>query len=147
MAEVRIRRLAESDRNGWEALARGFHGFFGTEVGDDDYGRTWRRLIDGSELRGAGVWTGGEMTGLAHYLFHPGVWRAGRCYLADLFVAPAARRQGLATALIRWVARDGEEHGFPRLYWNTLADAEARALYDTVADVTEHVVYNYRRDS
>lgn len=119
---------------------------FGTEVDDDGYQRIWERMLDGSQIRGAGAWVDGRMTGIAHYLFHAGAWREGRCYLADLFVDPAARRQGVATALLRWVARDGAEHGFPRLYWNTLADSEARALYDTLADYTGHVVYNYRRD-
>jgi GNAT superfamily N-acetyltransferase len=40
------------------------------------------------------------------------------------------RRQGVATAMIEWVARDAAEHGAPGLYWNTLEDAPARALYD-----------------
>ncbi|MCE7004079.1 GNAT family N-acetyltransferase [Kibdelosporangium philippinense] len=86
------------------------------------------------------------MVGIAHYVFHPGIWGDGRCYLADLFVDPNVRRQGIATAMIRWVAADAEEHGFPRLYWNTLEDAPARTLYDQVADLSAgHILYTYRR--
>jgi GNAT superfamily N-acetyltransferase len=63
------------------------------------------------------------MVGIAHYVFHASIRRAGgRCYLADLFVDPEVRRRGVATAMIEWVARDAEEHGVPRLYWNTLED-------------------------
>ncbi|MET8526509.1 GNAT family N-acetyltransferase [Micromonospora sp. NPDC005172] len=70
---------------------------------------------------------------------------AGRCYLAELFVDPQARRQGIATAMIEWVAKDGDEHGSPRLYWNTEVDADARALYDKIAVYRDYVVYNYSR--
>jgi hypothetical protein len=50
--------------------------------------------------------------------------------------------------MIRWVARNAEEHGFPRLYWNTLDDAPARALYDKVADFQKGLIhYAYRRDA
>lgn len=86
------------------------------------------------------------MVGLAHYYFHTGLWHAGRCYLADLFVAPEARRRGIATAILKWVARDAAEHNSPRLYWNTeLDNTDARALYDTVADYKGLIVYSYRR--
>jgi hypothetical protein len=50
--------------------------------------------------------------------------------------------------MIGWVARDAEEHAFPRLYWNTLDDAPARALYDEVADHHQGLVYYaYRHDA
>jgi len=59
-----------------------------------------------------------------------------------------ARRQGIATAVIKWVARDAEEHGFPGLYWNTLEDAPARALYDKVGKFHKGFIhYAYRRDA
>ena len=85
--------------------------------------------------------------GVAHYLFHASVWFAGKCYLADLFVDDRVRRRGVATAMIEWVARDAEEQGFPALYWNTLEDAPARALYDKVGRLNAGLVhYSYRRD-
>ncbi|GGK54644.1 hypothetical protein Ppa06_12890 [Planomonospora parontospora subsp. parontospora] len=40
------------------------------------------------------------------------------------------------------------EHDFPGLYWNTLEDAPARALYDKVGKFHEGLVhYAYRRDT
>jgi GNAT superfamily N-acetyltransferase len=145
-AMVEISPLTESDRAGWEALARGHHACFGTEIGDDGYEQTWRRVLDGEQTRGVAARLDGTIVGIAHYVFHAGIWQAGgRCYLADLFVHPSARRRGIATALIKWVAKDAEEHGFPRLYWNTLDNAPACALYDKVADLQEGLIcYAYR---
>jgi GNAT superfamily N-acetyltransferase len=145
---VEISFLAESDRPCWEALARAFDAHFGVERGNDAYVRTWRRLLDREQPRAIAARLDGDMVGIAHYVFHEGVWGAGRCYLADLFVDAAARRRGVASAMIRWIARDADDQGFPRLYWNTLEDSPVRALYDRVANVNEGlVVYSYRRDS
>jgi GNAT superfamily N-acetyltransferase len=148
-AMVEISLLTESDRAGWEVLARGHHGHFGTEIGDDGYEQTWQRVLDGERTRGIGARLDGKMVAIAHYVFHAGIWGAGgRCYLADLFVDSEVRRRGIATAMIKWVARDAEEHGFPRLYWNTLDNAPARALYDKVADFHKGLIYYaYRRDA
>ena len=144
---VEISFLTESDRAGWEVLARGKDAYFEVERGAGAYERTWRRLLDDERLRGIAARLDGRMVGIAHYLFHASVWYAGRCYLADLFVDADVRRQGIATAVIEWVARDAGEHGFPSLYWNTLEDAPARALYDKVGKFHQGLIhYGYRRD-
>jgi GNAT superfamily N-acetyltransferase len=145
---VEIGFLAESDRAGWEVLARGKDRYFDVERGDDSYERTWRRLLGDERIRGIAARLDGTMVGIAHYLFHASVWYSGKCYLADLFVDAEVRRQGVATAMIEWVARDAEEHGAPGLYWNTLEDAPARALYDRVGKLHEgFILYTYRRDT
>jgi GNAT superfamily N-acetyltransferase len=147
-AVVEISFLTESDRASWARLARGKDTYFAVARSDDDYERTWRRLLDDERIRGVGARLDGRMVGIAHYLFHASVWYAGRCYLADLFVDAEVRRQGVATAVIGWVARDAQEHGFPGLYWNTLEDAPARALYDKVGKYNEGLIhYSYRRDA
>ncbi|MFF7211171.1 GNAT family N-acetyltransferase [Streptomyces sp. NPDC008238] len=145
---VEIGFLTASDRTRWEALARGKDTYFGVERDDDSYARTWRRLIDDERIRGIAARLDGEMVGIAHYLFHASVWYAGKCYLADLFVDPDVRRRGVATALIEWVARDAEQHDSPGLYWNTLEDAPARALYDKLGRFHQgFILYTYRRDA
>ncbi|WP_026214307.1 GNAT family N-acetyltransferase [Nonomuraea coxensis] len=145
---IEIGFLTESDRARWESLARGKDAYFKVERGDDDYARTWRRLLDDEQIRGIAARLDGRMVGIAHYLFHAGVWQAGRCYLADLFVDAEARRRGIATAMIDWTARDAKERGFPGLYWNTLEDAPARALYDKVGRLHKGLIlYTYRRDA
>ena len=145
---VEISFLTESDRAAWEELARGKDTYFGVERGGDDYERTWRRLLDDEQMRGAAARLDGKMAGIAHYLFHASIWHAGECYLADLFVNAQARRQGIATAMIEWVARDAREHGFPGLYWNALEDAPARALCDKVGKYHAGLIqYDYRRSA
>ena len=145
---VEISFLTETDRVCWEVLARAKDAYFEVERSDDAYEQCWRRLLEGEQTRGIAARLDGRMVGIAHYVFHAGVWGAGRCYLADLFVDAEVRRQGVATAVIKWVAGNGEEHGFPRLYWNTLEDAPARAMYDKIAQLNNGLIlYTYRRDA
>lgn len=144
---VEISFLTESDRACWEVLARGKDTYFEVQRSDDSYERTWRRLLDDEEIRGIVARLDGRMVGIAHYLFHASVWYARKCYLADLFVDAEVRRRGVATAMIEWVARDAEECGAPSLYWNTLEDAPARALYDKLGKFHEgFILYTYRRN-
>ncbi|MGW4483884.1 N-acetyltransferase family protein [Amycolatopsis sp. NPDC004368] len=145
---VEISFLTESDRAEWEALARGKDTHFHVHRTDADYDRTWRRLLDDERIRGAVARLDGAMVGNAHYLFHASIWYSGKCYLADLFVDPLARRQGIATALLEWVAADAARSGYPSLYWNTLEDAPARELYDRVGKHNAGLIhYSYRRDA
>lgn len=141
-AMLEISPVTGSDRAYWEVLARGFNAYFATEVGDDGYERTWRRLLDGTQIRGIAARLDGKMVGFAHYFFHTSVWSAGDCYLEDLFVDQEHRRRGVALALIEWVARDAEEHGAAKLYWHTTQDnVTARALYDKVAKFKGFITY------
>ena len=153
-AVMSIGPLTALDRNEWEGLTRSFHAHWAgrpgrpaIEIDDDGYERTWQRLVGGEQIRGICARLDGKMVGIAHYLFHAAVWGLGRCYLAELFVDPRVRRRGIATALIEWVAQDAEEHGAPRLYWNTEVDAHARALYDKIAVYRGYIVYNYSRSA
>lgn len=143
---LEISLVTESDRAEWEVLARGHHTHFAHDISDDSYEPTWQKLL-ADRIRGIIARLDGKAIGVAHYVFHASVWgNGGRCYLADLFVEPAARRRGVATAMINWVATDAKEHGAPRLYWNTLTDAPARALYDRLAKYNEGLIlYTYRR--
>ncbi|MFD6162574.1 GNAT family N-acetyltransferase [Nocardia sp. NPDC060256] len=143
---VEIRLLTESDRASWELLARGKDLYFAVERSDADYERAWRRLLDDEQIRGIAARLDGKMVAIAHYVFHASIWYRGKCYLADLFVDAEVRRRGVATAVIEWVAQDAEKHGFPGLYWNTLEDAPARALYDNVGKYHQGLIhYTYGR--
>ncbi|WP_116203190.1 GNAT family N-acetyltransferase [Amycolatopsis circi] len=143
---MQINFLTETDRADWEVLARGKDAYFDVERTDGSYDRTWRRLLDDDRIRGVAAKLDGTMVGIAHYLFHASIWYSGKCYLADVFVNENVRRKGVATALIEWVARDADEQGFPSLYWNTLEDAPARALYDRVGKYHDgFILYTYKR--
>ena len=60
--------------------------------------------------------------------------RAARiAVMEDLFVAPEARGQGAADALIRACADRAREHGAPVLIWETAPDNHrAQAVYERV---------------
>ncbi|ANZ36296.1 GNAT family N-acetyltransferase [Lentzea guizhouensis] len=144
---LKIDFLTGSDRAGWEELARGKDAHFSTDRTPADYDRAWDRLLGPGPVRGIGAWLDDRMVAVAHYVFHESVWGVdGRCYLADLFVDPSVRRQGVATSVIHRVAADARENGYRSLYWNTLADAPARALYDRVGTFHDgFIFYSYRR--
>jgi GNAT superfamily N-acetyltransferase len=145
---LEISSLTDGDRAGWEVLARSFHGLAGREFSDANYGLTWGRLLDGGQIRGLVARLDGKVVGFAHYLCHASVWAGGKCYLADMFVAPEVRRRGVARSLLERVARDARGLGATRLYWHTTPDnAAARALYDEVARLEELVVYTRRLDA
>lgn len=144
---IDIGPLRAEDRAAWEVLARGYKSFYRTDVPDEGYEETWRRLMDGREVHGVGAWLDGRLVGIAHYLFHVTFWSAESCYLQDLFVGEAARGQGAARGLIERVAEESRRRGAARLYWTTKQDnASARALYDKVARFNGFVRYDYPLD-
>ena len=141
---LRIAPLAPDDHPRWLELARGYKAFYGTHVTDEEYARTWRRLLDADGVRGMGAHVDGKLAGIAHYLFHTATWNKEVCYLQDLFVDPALRGRGVARALIEAVAAAARERGAEKLYWLTQThNATARALYDKVARYNDFIRYDY----
>ncbi|MBP7580160.1 MAG: GNAT family N-acetyltransferase [Vogesella sp.] len=107
---------------------------------------TWQRFLDPAEPMHARLaWRGGQLLGLAHYVFHRNTLMAQHaCYLQDLFTVPAARGQGVARQLIAAVLAEAQAAGSPSVYWHTCHDnAAARQLYDRVARDTGFVVYRH----
>ena len=90
-----------------------------------------------------GGYVDGRLAGFAHYLFHRSTWAPKRyCYLEDLFVADSARGRGLGRALIEAVYAKAEAADASRVYWLTQSgNAQARALYDKVADNLGFIQY------
>ncbi|RSD09228.1 GNAT family N-acetyltransferase [Amycolatopsis eburnea] len=141
---MKIGPLEETDRERWETLARGYKEFYRTEVPDEGYERTWRRLRRAEDVFGcAARLDSGRMVGFAHYLFHANPWAARSCYLQDLFVAETERGRGVGRGLIEYVAQVARDHGAARLHWLTQQDNErARLLYDKVAVARGFISYD-----
>lgn len=60
----------------------------------------------------------GTLVGLLHYVVHPVAGCiAPVCYMQDLFVSPACRRQGVARALLAELKKTAEHAGYDRIYW------------------------------
>jgi GNAT superfamily N-acetyltransferase len=144
MESPRIGPLAREDRAGWEPLARGYKEFYKTETSGAEYDAAWSRILARGDVFGIGAKVEGKLVGIAHYLFHASAWADRVCYLQDLFVAPEARGQGIARALIEAVAEAAREGNAARCYWHTQErNATARALYDRVGRFKGFIRYDY----
>ena len=136
--------LRPEDRAAWEVLARGYKEFYETRTNAAQYEAAWQALMRGESVHGLGAHVDGRLLGIAHYLFHPGVWAESNCYLADLFIARDARGHGLGRALIGAAAVEARARGAVRYYWHTHEDnAVARALYDKVARHAGFIRYDF----
>ena len=143
-APIVIVPLTPGDRAEWEALARGYKGFYRTKIPDEAFERTWRALLAGDRIHGLGARLDGKLAGLAHYLFHAQTWSPDCCYLQDLFTAQEARGKGVATALIEAVAEEARKRSAIKFYWLTKEDnRKARALYDRIARWKGFLRYDY----
>jgi len=103
--KVVIRPISENEREAWNPLWAGYLAFYKTTLPREISDLTWDRFHDPEEpIFALGGYINGELMGIAHYLFHRSTWAPHRyCYLEDLFVAEAARGQGLGRELIEAV--------------------------------------------
>jgi len=144
--EIVIRPIGEDERAAWVPLWDGYLAFYRTALTQDVTDLAWSRFHDPDEpMFALGGYVDGRLAGFAHYLFHRSTWAPKRyCYLEDLFVAESARGHGLGRTLIKAVYKKAEAAGASRVYWLTQSsNAQARALYDQVAD--NHGFIQYRK--
>jgi GNAT superfamily N-acetyltransferase len=130
---VTIRDAGPADEAAWRGLWAGFLEFYQTRLDPAVTDRTWARLMDpAAPLKARLAVVDGVVLGFAIHQHHPSTWVMGEdCYMEDLFVAPAARGQGLGEALIADLVALARTRGWHRLYWHTDAtNATARRLYD-----------------
>ncbi|HEV7878366.1 GNAT family N-acetyltransferase [Bradyrhizobium sp.] len=143
-ANVLIRAIGEDERDAWDPLWAAYLSFYQSTLAQEISDLAWSRFHDPDEpLFALGGYVDGRLLGIAHYLFHRSTWAHHRyCYLEDLFVAEGARSKGLGRALIDEVYRKAEAAGANRVYWLTQSsNAQARALYDKVADNLGFIQY------
>ena len=139
-----IRPVGVDERAAWEPLWKGYQAFYEVALSDETTTVTWARLHDPAEpMYILGAYVEGRLAGIVHYLFHRSCWSIGNyCYLQDLFVAEEARKLGIGRALIAAVEREARAAGASRIYWLTQeGNANARALYDKVADRSGFIQY------
>jgi ribosomal protein S18 acetylase RimI-like enzyme len=91
-----------------------------------------RELLEGGQT--AVLLAGAGPDGLAVLRFRPAIWsQAPECYLAELYVAPEMRGQGLGRALLEEAITFARAQGADYMDLNTSAqDVAARALYESV---------------
>ena len=142
--DVIIRPLRVDERADWEPLWKGYQAFYKVAISDHTTAVTWTRLHDPAEPMGAlGAYVNGKLCGIVHYIFHRSCWTIGDyCYLQDLFVAEAARGQGLGRRLIAAVEEKARAAGASRVHWLTHeTNADARILYDKLAERSGFIQY------
>jgi GNAT superfamily N-acetyltransferase len=143
-----IRHVAGSDLPGWLPLWEGYNRFYGrdgaTALPPLVTETTWQRLLDPSEQMFALVAeVGGQLAGLAHYLFHRSTTALPSvCYLQDLFTAEPFRGRGIAGALIERVYEGAKAAGARRVYWHTHeTNFVAQRLYEKLAERSGFIVF------
>ena len=143
---VAIRPLSAADEAAWLDLFGAYIAFYRASVPNAVIAMTWQRMLSPDEpelVALVAVDAADTPIGLAHLVLHRSTWSPTRyCYLEDLYVAAAARGQGVGRALIAAVYAEADRRGCTRTYWMTEADnGPARALYDRVANDTTYVQY------
>ncbi|CAN7428716.1 GNAT family N-acetyltransferase [Rhizobium sp. LjRoot98] len=144
-ATLTIRPIESGDEQDWRRLWKAYLAFYETTLPDDIYALTFSRLLSGAAHEYAGFLAvlDGRPVGLAHYLFHRSCWQKNSiCYLQDLFADPEVRGQGIGRALIEAVYARANAEKAEEVYWMTQDfNANARKLYDRIADKTPFIIY------
>jgi GNAT superfamily N-acetyltransferase len=116
------RRVAQTDRAGWDPLWEGYNRFCGRQLPAEITDTTWSRFFDPDEpVHALVAERGGEPFGLTPCLFHRSTIMIGpTCYLQDLFTAEKARGRGIGPYADRGGIRAGAGR---RCVADLLADA------------------------
>jgi len=142
-----VRFVAESDREAWESLYRGYRDFYGKPHDPAVYETVWAWLMDPAhESRGLIAEVDGAPVGLGHFRrFARPIDGGHGLYLDDLFTAPEARGTGAASAILLRLAEIAHDEGAALVRWITAeSNTTARSLYDRLAAQTPWVTYDLR---
>ncbi len=110
------------------------------------------RLLNGGDI--VVLLVGDDPDGLAVLRFRAAIWSSGlECYLAELYVAPERREQGLGRALVEAAIREARARGADTMEIGVdEPDVAARSLYESlgftnrVGGAQGPVMYLYERD-
>ena len=131
MEDMNIRRAQPKDANDIGKLLHDFNAEYDEPTpSPEQLAERFRALLgkEHTEVLIAGI----EPSGIAVLRFVPSIWsNAQECYLAELYVAPSRRGQGIGRALMQEVLRTAKERGADYIYLGTSEDdTAARGLYE-----------------
>jgi ribosomal protein S18 acetylase RimI-like enzyme len=130
-SHVRMADLEDAEVIG--QLLHDFNREFGEPTpGPGVLGDRMRQLLAAGETKV--LLAGPEPKGLAVLRFRPSIWMEGlECYLAELYVVPALRGQGLGRALMEAAIKVAREEGATYMDLGTSEDdVAARSLYESL---------------
>lgn len=132
-----VERVTERNLSELLPLVRAYCQFNAVERGDAELLALSRALLADPAREGVQFIArddAGHAVGFASLFWTWATWATGRIgILGDLYVAPNARRRGIAQALIEACRDDCRIHGARGLTWSTAKEnAAARALYERV---------------
>lgn len=139
---LKIRLAAAADAAGLAQLANALAEALGGK-GDAMTAENARALIEdeGLGLTAHVAEFGGDLVGYALHRpdYETSAGQKGR-YVSDLYVAPSARRRGVAKALLSRAAAMAADEGGTYLWWVSLPENKnAARLYDDLADIRNPV--------
>jgi ribosomal protein S18 acetylase RimI-like enzyme len=148
----RIRLAARDDADAIGRLLYAFNREFGEPTPEPStLAERMRQLLDGGDT--LVMLAGDGPDGLAVLRFRAAIWSTGlECYLAELYVSPARRGQGLGRALMEAVLREARNRGADTMDIGVdEPDIAARRLYESLgftnrAGEDGPVMYVYERD-
>lgn len=133
---VSITPLSEREFFAWYGLYSEYAAGAGVEIADERVMRVWTAIQAPGAHAAVAHDESGSVVGFIHALPFERLLQAdGGFQIEDLFVAPATRGRGVASALVEHVrtAAEGRRHALLR--WSARADdAAAKALQDKFAD-------------
>lgn len=142
---VDIRPIEARDATRWRELFCDYGTFYETAFSDKVLDTVWSWLLDPDHPVNGLVATNddGVVVGFSVYREHPDTFTGGpTLYLDDLFVDPAARRSGVAGAMLNSLRDLARERGVSQVRWITAGDnAHAQRAYERVARRTDWVTY------
>ena len=141
---MQVSAAHEDDKAGWLPLWQAYLDFYDKVLADEITDLTFMRALDPHEPVFLFLAKKGDLyLGFVSLILHRSTWaKTQYVYLEDLFVAPEARGQGVAKALIEQVIEVARHNDCGRVYWVTHEDNKrARSLYDRLADNKGLVTY------
>lgn len=142
---VDIRPIEARDAQRWRELFSDYGTFYQTEFSAEVLDAVWAWLLDPQHpVNGlVAINDDGIVVGFSVYREHPDTFTGGpTLYLDDLFVDPAARRSGVAGAMLSSLRDLARQKGIDQVRWITAADnVRAQGAYDRIARKTDWVTY------
>lgn len=125
---ISIAPLVERDFFAWYSLFAEYAASAGVPVTDESVMRVWTALQSDRAYGAIAKDSAGTTVGLAHALVFERLTSGETGYVVeDVYVAPASRRQGVATSLVEHVRSHAEAERRGTLRWVTRPDDAAAA--------------------